>query len=134
MTRAQVLKLVQEGRHATFLPREIDSKILIVAIRPSKCSNAPSLLVASRHGGFIAQDCLACGTRSEYVHEQEIPDLECTGCRLPRGIEPKVIDKNYWYECTRCRRQWMIAEIVPVWSELFEYSGLSAPGDASISR
>lgn len=134
MTRAEVLDLIRAGGATTALPRRVDSKRIIVAVQSSRCCHAPSLLVLSRPGGFIAQDCLQCGRRSDYVREADIPDLDCEGCPRPRTIEPAIIDRNYWYVCTGCRREWKIAEIVPIWSEMFEYSGLAAPGDIGFRR
>ena len=49
-------------------------------------------------------------------------------------IEPVLKERNYWYRCTGCRREWEIADIVPAWSEAFEYAGLAAPGDPDFLR
>jgi hypothetical protein len=46
----------------------------------------------------------------------------------------KIIDKNYVYECERCRKRWVLAELLPHWSELFPYCGLAAPGDGHFER
>ena len=107
---------------------------MIKAVKRSKCCDALQMLVRSRAGGFISQDCLQCGRKSDYVNETDIPDLDCAGCRKfrrERTVEPRK-DKttgNYLYECIVCRRKWEIASIVPIWSDTFEYAGLAVPGD-----
>jgi hypothetical protein len=72
---------------------------------------------------------MACG-KSERVTELQIPDLECDFCNLGKTITTTVIDKNYYYRCERCKREWKIAAILPHWSEVFPFCGLAAPGDA----
>lgn len=133
MTRAEILVLIQKGAVNAALPRVVNAPRLIVAVSPSKCCNAPSILVRSRSGGFVAQDCLECGRKSDYVTENDIPDLDCEGCSGFRRntVVPTIKGNNYWYECTGCRRAWEIASIVPIWSDTFEYAGLAAPGDVA---
>jgi hypothetical protein len=137
MTRAEILDLVQGGAANPALPRVVTAPCLIVAVRLSRCCNARSILVRSRPGGFIAQDCLNCGQKSDYVRENDMPDLDCEGCcrlRREREVEPRIRENNYWYECTGCRRTWKIGSIAPIWSNTFEYAGLAAPGDVGFRR
>jgi DNA-directed RNA polymerase subunit RPC12/RpoP len=91
------------------------------------------MLVQSRAGGFISQDCLGCGRTSDRIVIEEIPELGCEGCKhVFNPVEVfKGCDRAYWYRCSRCRREWRIWDLLPHWSELFEYAGLSAPGDSS---
>ena len=137
MTRSEILLLVRRGAVNAALPRPVAAQCLIVAVRVSKCCGAPSILVRSRAGGFISQDCLECGQNSEYVNESDIPNLDCALC-LKFGrketVEPKKIRDNYWYECGDCRRKWEIASIIPHWSDTFEYAGLAAPGDPGFQQ
>jgi hypothetical protein len=138
MNLAQIRELVAAGEHDQPLPREIVTKRLILALTRSRCCGDRELLVKSRDGGFVVRDCLNCGTRSDYVHLEEIPDLDCAGClksfARPKTIEPRLKDPDYWYHCTGCGREWKIGDIVPHWSEAFEYAGLAAPGDPGFVR
>jgi hypothetical protein len=137
MTRSEILTLVQNGAANAPLPRNVaPDSWLIVSAKPSKCCRAPSMIVRSRSGNFITQDCLQCGQKTDYPGLDEIPDLDCVGCQSTREMtaEPTIIDKNYWYRCTCCGRKWEIGLIVPIWSDIFEYVGLAAPGDAGFQR
>jgi DNA-directed RNA polymerase subunit RPC12/RpoP len=134
MTRIEVLDLIQKDGQAKSLPRKVSSKLIIASLKKSMGCGAYSLLVVSRQGGFISLDCLQCGTRSAYVGKMEIPDLACEACGIDRVVEVNLVDGDYWYKCTRCRRSWKLGDILPSWSELFEYSGLGAPGDPSYWR
>jgi hypothetical protein len=137
MTRPEILVLIEKGAFNLALPRDVSAPTRIIkAVSPSRCCNAPSILVRSRPGGFVTQDCLRCGQRSDYVRENDIPDLDCEGCSRfrPNTIVPTLKGNNYWYECTGCGRAWEIALIVPIWSDTFEYAGLAAPGDVAFRR
>ena len=95
----------------------------------SKCScGVDTLLVWSRKGGLITRNCLKCG-KPDWVALHHVPKVPCEFCKLPLEIITKEDDKNYWYVCSRCKRQWKLADELPHWSELFEYSGLAAYGD-----
>lgn len=131
MTREQVLDAVQKGQYAKSLRQKLHSKVIIVSLSRSRCCGAFSLLVGSRQGGFISQDCLQCGNRSAHVGSMDIPDLDCDDCQAAGVIVVRVLYDDYWYECTSCRNRWRLFDILPFWSELFEYSGLGAPGDPS---
>lgn len=93
----------------------------------SKCCGYKAILVKSREGGFVSQDCLKCGT-SHHVRKSELPELECEYCDTV--LEKKQHQgKGYTYRCDNCDQEWHLASNLPHWSELFEYSGLSADGD-----
>jgi hypothetical protein len=83
VSAAEVLALINRGAVNLALPRKVTAPRLIVALKGSRCCGAPSLLVRSRAGGFVAQDCLSCGKTSDYVNTMDIPDLDCDGCPRP---------------------------------------------------
>lgn len=99
---------------------------LIFAATKSDCHHAVMILVRSREGGLVTRNCLGCGT-PYYVKKQQLPTLSCERCDGVLGISLK--DKNYAYECGTCNVYWVLPEFLPDWSDLFEYSGLAAPGD-----
>ena len=137
MTLTEIRSLVAAGRHNLPLPRQVDGKRLILALTLSRCCGDRELLVRSRSGGFVTRDCLNCGSKAAYLGLNEIPDLDCTGClrfNRERTVEPILQYQNYWYRCVGCGREWEIADILPDWTEAFEYSGLAAPGDPTFSR
>src|SRR5580693_4010752 len=108
---------------------------LILSLHRSDCCESRMILIRSREGGFVSQNCLRCG-KAYRVQDREIPDLDCDSCKWsPKGsVMVKIIDKNYVYECERCRKRWVLAELLPHWSELFPYCGLAAPGDGHFER
>ena len=139
MNLQQIREIVSAGNCNQPLPRrnQIHGKRFIVLLTRSKCCDHPELLVRSRDGGFVTRDCLNCGRKANYVHRNQIPDLDCELCRRTgrlRTVEPILKNRNYWYRCEGCRREWEIAEIVPIWSDAFEYSGIAAPGDPAFTR
>lgn len=102
----------------------------LISTEPSPCCNADALIVRSRSGGFVSRDCLKCG-KSHYLTEGQIPELPCDECATPMQIA-KADGTNYFFTCRSCERLHMIADIVPVWSDEFRYSGLAAHGDAGV--
>ena len=103
------------------------TKRFLYSSAKSPCCGNKALLVQSRAGGFISRNCLKCGT-SHYVNASQLPNLECEFCNAPLSVR-KVDGTNYHYVCSACERQWLIASMLPDWSELFKYSGLAAHGD-----
>src|SRR5882762_7013396 len=95
----------------------------------SKCCKAKTLLVRSRDGGFISQNCLRCGTPA-YVAQEKLPDIDCDFCNTRLTVK-KLDGSNYHYKCEGCSRAWKLADNLPNWSELFSYSGLAAYGDGA---
>jgi hypothetical protein len=85
------------------------------------------LLVKSRDGGLTSQNCLKCG-KSGYATEATLPELCCDMCESRLTVE-KLDGRNYFYVCGGCNRNWKLADYLPHWSELFQYSGLAAGGD-----
>jgi hypothetical protein len=88
----------------------------------SSCCSHRALLVRSRDGGFVSQNCLKCGEPS-YVNERALPDLACDHCQTHLSIE-RLDGQNYFYVCHKCEHSWKLADIVPHWSELFKYAGV----------
>ena len=135
MNLAEIRALVQSGAHNRPLPRGSVVNRLILSLTISTCCRDTEMLVLSRVGGFVSRDCLNCGLRSSYLRLAQIPDLDCADClRFNRlgTVEPLLKERNYWYRCTGCRREWKIADIVPPWSEALGYAGLAAPGDPAL--
>jgi hypothetical protein len=97
---------------------------------PSKCCDYRALLVQSRDGGFVSRNCLKCG-KPGYVNQSQLPDLTCDFCASSLHIQ-KLDGTNYHYVCSSCDRYWMLANVLPHWTDLFEYSGLAAHGDAPL--
>jgi hypothetical protein len=100
----------------------------LYSLRPSKCCNAKSLLVQSRPGGFVGQDCLKCQKGSDHVGLADLPPLDCDLCGNSLRATKDMMS-NYVYQCDSCGRVWKLGDNLPRWSELFEYSGLAAHGD-----
>jgi hypothetical protein len=94
----------------------------------SSCCGYKELLVRSRAGGFVSRNCLKCGKASDYVKPQHLPHLDCEICAVSLKVE-KLDGENYFYKCFTCKRTWKLADQLPHWSELFEYSGLATPGE-----
>ena len=90
----------------------------------SRCCGARAIFVRSREGGFVAKNCTGC-KKSAYARASDFPLAECCSNQWPVII----IDKNYHYRCGVCGATILIANHVPVWSDLFPYDPLPEPGD-----
>jgi len=75
---------------------------------PSPCSGRRAILVRSREGGFVSQNCLKCGS-PQYVKEAELPELRCDSCSNALAIA-RVDGTNYFYVCETCKRTWKLAD------------------------
>lgn len=98
----------------------------------SKYCDANALVVQSRPGGFISQNCLKCG-KPDYINEHNLPDLECDLCGHALKIE-RIDGQNYFYVCGQCNRTWKVGDTVPPWGELFTYSGLVVDSDLPVTE
>src|SRR5437016_560442 len=91
------------------------------------CHGKRSLIVRSREGGFVTQNCVESGQpRALQMHD--LPQIDCANC----GISMERFlnaDKNYAYRCSRCNKSIELASIVPHWSERFEYFGYALDSD-----
>jgi len=87
----------------------------------SNCCQSPSLIVKSREGGFVTQNCLKCEKPRGLPFNQQ-PDLECGACG--KTLEKfKDFSGNYAYRCNQGGNDFLLADIVPHWSERFDYHG-----------
>jgi len=91
-----------------------------------------TLLVRSRKGGLVSQDCLSCGN-SAYIRLENLPEMNCESCGSPLVARYGELS-NYYYCCDGCGRSWKLADNLPPWSDLFAYSGLAAYGDEITTR
>ena len=99
---------------------------LLLLGRTSWYHNADSIIVKSRDGGFVTQNCAECGT-PRALKFIELPHLQCRcGANLSPG---KSCYGNYAYSCQRCGKAWELHTLVPKWVELFEYCGYGLPTD-----
>jgi hypothetical protein len=92
----------------------------------SGCCRAASIIVRSREGGFVTQNCSACG-RPRAVTPSELPQRFCERCESE--LEVVLREKNYTYHCRTCNSFWEVATLVPHWSELFSEFGYGLDSD-----
>jgi hypothetical protein len=102
------------------------AKKFLLSKDTSSCCSCNSIIVKSREGGFVSQNCLKCG-KPNYIHEISLPDLKCEFCESI--LKKDLIDKNYYYVCDKCNKKWKLSEEVPYWKDIFEYSGLGIQDD-----
>lgn len=95
--------------------------------RRSKCCGAKSAIVRSREGGMVSQNCIQCG-KPDYVRPEDFPDVPCPECQNLLIIK-KQDGTNYYFVCVTCNVQCKIADLVPGWTDRFDYHGLAAFGD-----
>lgn len=100
------------------------SKRFLYSEEPSKCCKSKTILVRSMSGGYVTRNCLKCG-KPATVSIEQLPDLDCDFCG--NKLEVQVLEKNYFYVCAKCDKKWKLADVLPDWFELFEYSGISVP-------
>jgi len=93
----------------------------------SPCCHSPSLIVKSREGGFVTQNCTACG-KPRAISFAELPPLGCSRCghRLEAFRDAY---SNYCYRCPACRLEFQLAEVIPHWAEYFEEFGFALRGE-----
>lgn len=103
----------------------MSNKLVLHSRSTSPCCHAVNVLVASRSGGFVTQNCNACGT-PQPINIPELPELRCKKCTVAVS---KFINSrnNYAYKCTSCHKEWEVANLVPAWQEKFEYHGFAIP-------
>jgi DNA-directed RNA polymerase subunit RPC12/RpoP len=100
-------------------------KLVLHSRSTSPCCHAVNVLVRSRPGGFITQNCTACG-KPQPLKLDELPELRCKECQVALGRFENV-RKNYSYKCISCQREWELANLVPAWHERFKYHGFAIP-------
>ena len=96
----------------------------------SWCCREQSIIVQSRDGGFVTQNCEGCGGPRN-LPLKDIPSLRCEACgtKLNIGINHQ---KNYAYSCPDCGHQWELASLVFRWDELFDYRGFGLATDTQL--
>src|SRR5437588_4299458 len=96
-------------------------KMILHGKNPSPCCSLPTILVRSRDGGWVTQNCseAKCGLPYKIV-ESELPDLRCRECDAQLTT---FLRRNYFYPCKRCELEWELPLMLPEWHELFEYHG-----------
>lgn len=95
----------------------------------SSCCGKPTILVRSREGGFVTQNCSRCGVPKS-IRLDELPQLICTRCK---GQLLPFKRQNYMYECAPCGVEWELAQLVPPWHELFDECGYYLDSDGVAS-
>jgi len=85
----------------------------------SRCCRQPMVLVQAMEGGFVTQNCSACGTQDR-VSEDEFLRLSlwvaCPECRKPMVKE--IVRKNYAFSCEACEGYIKLASLLPRWEDL----------------
>ena len=85
----------------------------------SRCCRRPMLLVAAMTGGFVTENCSACGTAGR-VSEDEFLRLvlwvACPECRQPMVKE--IVRKNYAFSCEPCGIFIKLSSLLPRWQDL----------------
>ncbi len=101
----------------------------LILISRSKCQDCGGTqqIVQSRQGGLVSQGCTQCERpKSRYIRLYELPALIHKGCNVELRVGQ---DRNYYYVCPKCGERWLVADLVPHWSECFDYDGLAAHGE-----
>lgn len=93
----------------------------------SQCHGSPSLIVLSRPGGLVSQNCIECG-KPRLLSSSELPTIICDLCSKEMKSFINA-DKNYAYECQECGKVVVLPNIVPLWQDRFEYHGLGLDSD-----
>src|SRR5579883_2162564 len=102
---------------------------LIFGKARSDCCKAKTLLVRSRRGGYSTQNCLHCGKPAP-LPISNLPKINCDTCGNELLIR-QFLPEGYRYECSNCKREWLLKDILPHWSDDLEFPdhGIAAPGD-----
>lgn len=94
---------------------------------PSPCCSALRLIVRSREGGFVTQNCLSCG-KPYSISLGELPALTCDECGS-KLIAFVAANHNYAYRCPSCGNRFDLSEVVPPWHERFDEQGFGLDTD-----
>lgn len=94
----------------------------------SRCCGARNVIVLSREGGFVSQNCEVCG-RPSYLRLKHVPALRCQECGAL--MEPfRNRRYNYAYSCEECGYEVELADLVPPWHEFGPRYGLWIKSDS----
>lgn len=92
----------------------------IVGPSRSACCKQATLLVQSREGGFVTQNCADCG-QPDTLASVEFARLDlwlaCPKCKK-RMQAATVPISNYGYACEGCGVTMRLASILPRWTDL----------------
>jgi hypothetical protein len=79
---------------------------------------------------FVTRNCIKCGKHAKTLPPWDIPKVACPQCSKPNEVG--VVNKNYAFRC--CGRAVEIGSLVPFYDDAgFEYCGVAAPGDVSVT-
>jgi uncharacterized protein YbaR (Trm112 family) len=94
----------------------------------SICHNAPMLIVRSRKGGLVTKNCINCGEPNKIVFDELPNTLPCPTCLQPMDL---FIDryKSYAYACKKCKKDYLLGDLIPHWDEYFDEHGFTLPSD-----
>lgn len=100
--------------------------LILYGEKKSKCCKVPTILVRSREGGFVTQNCSKC-QKPYPIRLQELPTLYCGECK---GKLEAYQEQNYFYRCINCGFSWELSSIIPYWNEEFDkWIGYGLPSD-----
>lgn len=89
--------------------------------RLSRCCRKPTLLTQSMSGGFVTQNCSACGSKNAFT-QTEFKDLNlwvsCPKCRKQMLASYPIVSNNYGFICEQCNVTILLASILPDWNAL----------------
>jgi hypothetical protein len=103
------------------------SKKLLCGKQLSSCCSAQQLIVQSRDGGLVSQDCVQCG-QSRWIKKWELPTPLCWHCRRSL-LTVTFLGRDYAYHCEKCQSVYRVWDLVPTWNEHFGYCGLAMPSE-----
>ena len=124
-TTRQIIEQLERLKRTSAAPK----KLTLKGKYDSHCCGKPTIIVCSRAGGFVTQNCSQCGVPKS-IRLEELPALTCTRCRVELVA---FKSKNYVYACPRCKEQWELASLIPPWHELFNECGYYLDSDGVTS-
>ena len=87
----------------------------------SKCCHVHAILVQSMEGGFVTQNCPACGAKASTLSSSEFDSLDlwvaCPQCR-ERMEKTRLEYSNYGFQCVSCQVGIRLAALLPRWSDI----------------
>jgi hypothetical protein len=103
----------------------MNNKRCLYSTSLSSCCQSQSIIVRSRSGGFITQNCEKC-EKLRAIQPSEFPPAKCAECQIQMAIVR--LRKNYAYKCEQCSKAVIVHDIVPSWDERFDYHSFAIPG------
>lgn len=120
------------NRRLVWFARGVVLVALLLFGGASWCHGARSVVVRSRQGGFVTQNCETCG-KPRALKRDEVPALTCQRCQIDLDQFTNA-KKNYAYSCRQCEMVVALPDLVPSWSDLFEYQGYGIESDLVVSQ